>query len=70
MRKTACALVIMLSVVAGAVKAQKPYNEADSWRMRVIETWQKYADKLNWGKGQCLAICPFAGARRRGSVGR
>jgi hypothetical protein len=36
--------------------AQKPYDEADFQRMRVIESWRKYADKLSWGKGQCLAI--------------
>jgi len=36
--------------------AQKPYKEADFQQMRVIEPWQKYADKLSWGRGQCLAI--------------
>ena len=39
----------------GAVLAQKPYNEADFRWMRVIETLQKHADRLNSGKGQCLA---------------
>jgi hypothetical protein len=33
-----------------------PYNTADFNQIRVIETWQKYATELAWGKGQCLAI--------------
>jgi hypothetical protein len=48
-------LVCVLQLL-GAAPAQKPYHEADFRRMRVIETWRKYAGKLSWGKGQCLAI--------------
>ncbi|MBL4575205.1 MAG: S8/S53 family peptidase [Opitutaceae bacterium] len=33
-----------------------PFNEESFTQIRVIETWKKYADKLSWGKGQCLAI--------------
>jgi hypothetical protein len=34
----------------------KPYR-ADNFRaMRVTDTWRKYAGRLTWGKGQCLAI--------------
>ena len=33
-----------------------PQNEANFAQMRVIDTWQEYAGRLTWGKGQCLAI--------------
>ena len=33
-----------------------PYNTASFAQIRVLDTWRKYADKLTWGKGQCLAI--------------
>ena len=48
--------MVMLGMLPGAVMAQKPYSEADFRRMQVIETWRKHADKLSWGKGQCLTI--------------
>jgi hypothetical protein len=50
------AVGIMVCLVPGSLWAQKPYNEADFRRMRVVETWKKYGDRLSWGKGQCLAI--------------
>ena len=33
-----------------------PYNAVDFAQIRVLDTWRKYADRLTWGKGQCLAI--------------
>ena len=33
-----------------------PYNPAAFSRMRAIAAWEKYGDRLTWGKGQCLAI--------------
>jgi hypothetical protein len=33
-----------------------PYNAASFAQIRVTDTWRKYADRLTWGKGQCLAI--------------
>lgn len=49
-------VALLVGMSPCALWAQKPYNEADFRRMRVIETWEKYGDKLTWGKGQCLAI--------------
>jgi hypothetical protein len=34
----------------------KPYNRENFDSMRVTDTWRKYAGRLTWGKGQCLAI--------------
>ncbi|MBI4625266.1 MAG: hypothetical protein HY736_18855 [Verrucomicrobia bacterium] len=34
----------------------EPYNAEQFESMRVTDTWKKYADKLTWGKGQCLAV--------------
>ena len=34
----------------------QPYQPVDFAAMRVTDTWKKYADRLTWGKGQCLAI--------------
>ena len=34
----------------------KPYKADQFAAMRVTETWHKYAGRLTWGKGQCLAI--------------
>lgn len=34
----------------------KPYNRENFDSMRVTDTWRKYADKLTWGRGQCLAL--------------
>lgn len=34
----------------------KPYKPDQFAAMRVTDTWQKYAGKLTWGRGQCLAI--------------
>lgn len=39
-----------------AGSAGAPYNTESFARMRVLEAWQKYADVLSWGRGQCLAI--------------
>jgi hypothetical protein len=33
-----------------------PYSEADFRQMKVLDVWEKYAGRLTWGKGQCLAI--------------
>jgi len=33
-----------------------PYNQDSFAQMRVLDTWNQYADRLTWGKGQCLAI--------------
>jgi Subtilase family len=33
-----------------------PYHEANFAQMGVTDLWQKYEDRLDWGKGQCLAI--------------
>ncbi len=34
----------------------KPFRKSDFDSMRVTATWKKYAKRLTWGKGQCLAI--------------
>jgi len=40
-----------------AASAQRtPYDAESFSQIRVIDTWRKYAGKLTWGKGQCLAI--------------
>ena len=33
-----------------------PYNAGNFAQIRVLDTWRKYAGRLSWGKGQCLAI--------------
>lgn len=33
-----------------------PHNEVSFAQMHITDAWQKYSDKLSWGKGQCLAI--------------
>ena len=33
-----------------------PYNEESFARIGVSEVWERYADRLSWGKGQCLAL--------------
>jgi len=33
-----------------------PFNQESFTQIRVVESWEKYANKLSWGKGQCLAI--------------
>ena len=33
-----------------------PYNRVSFTQIRVLETWRKYAGRLSWGRGQCLAI--------------
>ena len=33
-----------------------PYLAVDFEAMRVTDAWEKYADRLTWGRGQCLAI--------------
>ena len=33
-----------------------PYSAESFARMRVTEVWQRYAGRLTWGKGQCLAL--------------
>ena len=33
-----------------------PYSPEDFAAMRVTDAWAKYADRLTWGRGQCLAI--------------
>ncbi|MBT4140402.1 MAG: hypothetical protein HOE48_21000 [Candidatus Latescibacteria bacterium] len=38
------------------VKQGAPYNAESFGQIRVVDTWHKYKDVLNWGKGQCLAI--------------
>ena len=50
MIRRCCAVAIMVCLVPCSLWAQKPYNEADFRRMRVIETWQKYGDKLSLGQ--------------------
>lgn len=32
------------------------FNAVDFDQIRVTDAWRKYADRLTWGKGQCLAI--------------
>jgi hypothetical protein len=34
----------------------KPYRADNFAAMRVTDTWAKYADRLTWGRGQCLAV--------------
>ena len=36
--------------------AGAPFNRESMQQLRVTHTWEKYADRLTWGKGQCLAI--------------
>lgn len=36
--------------------AGAPWNVDSFTQMRVTDVWRKYADRLSWGKGQCLAI--------------
>jgi hypothetical protein len=33
-----------------------PYNAESFAQMRVIEVWERYAGRLSWGRGQCLAL--------------
>lgn len=33
-----------------------PYNAASFAQLRVLDAWNKYGDKLEWGRGQVLAI--------------
>jgi hypothetical protein len=33
-----------------------PYTATNFAQIRVTDTWKKYADRLTWGKGQCLAL--------------
>lgn len=33
-----------------------PYNAVSFEQIRVLAAWKKYADRLTWGRGQCLAI--------------
>jgi hypothetical protein len=54
--KIALALGLLCCFAENRAMAQKPSNPADFARMRVPETWTKYADRLTWGRGQCLAI--------------
>jgi hypothetical protein len=42
--------------VASEAQPLVPYNAEDFAALRVTEAWQKYGDRLTWGKGQCLAI--------------
>ncbi len=37
-------------------ETQVPFNKESFSQIKVLETWEKYAEKLSWGKGQCLAI--------------
>ena len=32
------------------------YDSANFEQIRVLDTWRRYADRLTWGRGQCLAI--------------
>ncbi len=34
----------------------QPYNPAAFRQMGAIAAWEKYGDRLTWGRGQCLAI--------------
>ncbi len=34
----------------------KPYHEQSFAQLRVTDTWRRYADRLSWGRGQCLAL--------------
>lgn len=36
--------------------AAAPYNAESFAQMRVIEVWERYAGRLSWGRGQCLAL--------------
>ncbi len=33
-----------------------PYNAESFAQMRVTEVWDRYAGRLSWGRGQCLAL--------------
>ena len=33
-----------------------PYSDDDFRQIGVLDVWQKYAGRLTWGKGQCLAV--------------
>ncbi|MBT7861854.1 MAG: S8/S53 family peptidase [Gemmatimonadetes bacterium] len=35
---------------------QTPYDLVSFEQIRVLDTWRRYADRLTWGRGQCLAI--------------
>ncbi len=50
-----CATLLALAMSAPAVDL-KPYDPPAMKHFRVTETWQEYDGKLNWGRGQCLAI--------------
>jgi hypothetical protein len=49
-------VVGVLGLVCGTASGQKPHSPGDFRRMRVDEAWQKYAGRLSFGRGQCLAI--------------
>ena len=41
---------------ASESRSGQPHNAVSFGQMRVTATWEKYADTLTWGKGQCLAV--------------
>lgn len=55
-----CSAALVFVIFSAMTLAQqnsiKLYNEPEMRHFRVPETWEKYKDKLTWGRGQTLAI--------------
>ena len=63
MRQPTLLAVVLVLAACCPLSAQQPaglpgepYKADDFAAIRVTDTWQAYADRLTWGKGQCLAI--------------
>jgi hypothetical protein len=56
----ACSAAFILGILPAMTLAQthvvKLYNEQEMRHFRVPQTWEKYKDKLTWGRGQTMAI--------------
>lgn len=59
-RRVRVAWGFMMCVLSSAVSAQpqpiEPFNPVEMERFNVPAAWEKYGDRLSWGKGQTLAI--------------
>jgi len=51
-------VILFFIMMTSSTRAEAPklYDPAEMKHFRVPQTWEKYADKLTWGKKQCLAI--------------
>lgn len=51
-------VILCFTMMTSSTRAEAPklYEPTEMNHFRVPQTWEKYAGKLTWGKGQCLAI--------------